>query len=230
MQEQAEPTEAQAEAHEQGAEVVVDGNVFQRGQAYVEAHLWSREVLPLPLGWLRGLVQLGVVIGEGFGKDHLLMRAHSLTYLTLLSIVPLLGLVATFGDIIGAREQIIGIIEERMAEAVPDAAAYLVGFVEGLDFRQLGAGAAAVLVLTTILAVGNAEQAFNAVWGVQKQRPWVRRIADYLAILVIAPILLGPALALRGAFESQTAVQRILEIPGAEALFDAGIQQLPTFM
>ncbi len=163
-------------------------------------------------------------------RDQLLMRSHSLTYLTLLSIVPMLALVATFGDLVGAREQIIGLIQEQLSTAVPDATEYLVGFVQGLDFRQLGAGAGAVLVFTTILAVGNAEKALNAVWGVQEQRSWLRRIPDYLALLVIAPLLVGPALAMRGALESQTIVQRLMEIPGLEALLTAGLTQVPTIM
>ena len=43
----------------------------------------------------------------------------------------------------------------------------------------------------------------NAIWGVTERRPWARRIPDYLAVMVTAPLMLGVAISLRAAFESQ---------------------------
>ena len=41
---------------------------LERARAFVARHLWSREPLePAPLGWLRAVVQLAIVIGPAEG-------------------------------------------------------------------------------------------------------------------------------------------------------------------
>jgi membrane protein len=204
---------------------------FARARSFVDENLWSREPLhPAPLAWARNVVQLGILVSQGFVRDHLMLRAHSLTYLTMLSIVPLLALVVTFADLVGMREQITGLIEGQIAAAVPDAAEWLLGFVRNLDFGALGPVSGAVLIGSTVMAIGGAEKALNAIWGVHKQRPWARRIPDYLAVLVVAPVLLGVAIPLRATVESQWVVQRLLEIPVFETLFAFGLSQVPLLL
>jgi membrane protein len=41
------------------------------------------------------------MIGEGFVRDHLLLRASALTYFTVLSVVPLLAVVVAIASAVG---------------------------------------------------------------------------------------------------------------------------------
>jgi membrane protein len=84
-----------------------------------------------------------------------------------------------------------------------------------------------VLLATTVLAVGRVEHALNALWGVTERRPWARRVPDYLAVIVIAPLFLGVAISLRASFESQTLVQRALEVPLLQLLYVKGLRWAP---
>jgi membrane protein len=197
----------------------------------VREGLWSREpVRPLPLAWARNLLQLAIVIGEGFVRDQLLLRAYRLTYLTLLSLVPLLALAVTLVDLVGGSEQVLRWIVGQVAAGSPEAVDYILRYVQQFDFRALGGVSSLILLATTILAVGGAEQALNAIWGVKKQRPWVRRVSDYLAVLIVAPLLLGVAIPLRTTLESQWVVQRLLEVPGFADLYRLGLAQAPTLL
>jgi membrane protein len=99
-----------------------------------------------------------------------------------------------------------------------------------VKFGALGTLGGALLILTTILAVGNVERALNAIWGVTKQRPWVRRIPDYLAVVLISPLLLGVALSLGASLSSPWVVQKLLESPVFATLYDAGLSQAPTVL
>ena len=58
----------------------------------------------------------------------------------------------------------------------------------------------------------------------------MRRIPDYLAVLVVAPLLLGVAIPLRVTLESQWAVARLLDTPGIAQLYDLGLSNAPTLL
>ena len=170
------------------------------------------------------------MVGRGFVRDHLLLRAHSLTFLTVLSLVPLLALAVSVASLFGVQEDLPPILVERIAAGAPAAAEWLVGFVEDFQFGALGTLGGVALVATTVLMIGSIERSLNAIWGVQKQRTWVRRIPDYLAVLVVAPGLLGVAISLGTTLQSQWVVQRMLEVPGFDALLALGLGQAPTFL
>jgi membrane protein len=99
-----------------------------------------------------------------------------------------------------------------------------------VQFGALGTLGGVVLILTTVLAVGNVEQALNAIWGVTQQRPWVRRIPDYLAVVVVSPLLLGAALSLAASLDSRWVVQKLLQWPLFATLYDAGLRQAPAVL
>jgi len=197
-----------------------------------EELLWSREPLrPAPLGWLRGGVQLVMVIGEGFAKDQLLMRAHSLTYLSLLSLIPLLALAVSLFELLGSgSDRVTRLLVEQFAAGAPAAVDKIIEYVENLNFGALGSVGAGILIATTILTLGNVERSLNAIWGVKNQRPWVRRIPDYFTVVLVSPLLLGVAISLGTTLESQWFVKWVLESPAGATLFDAGLRQAPTFL
>jgi len=168
------------------------------------------------------------VVSEGFARDQLLLRAHQLTYLTLLSLIPALALAVTVVDLVGGGEQVVRVLLDQFAAAAPaETRAFIVQRVAEFDFGALGPIGGAALLATTVLAIGNVESALNAVWGVKEARPWVRRIPDYLAVLVVAPLVLGVAISLRASLESQSLLRWALQNPLFEAAYHTGLRQLP---
>jgi len=183
------------------------------------------------LAWLRGFVQLSVIIGKGFVRDQLLLRANALTYLSLLALVPLLAIAVSISSALGmSPENMTRLILEQVAAGSPQAVEQILPLIENLNFAALGASGAAVFFFTTVLAIGNVEHAFNQVWGVKRQRSWERRIPDYLAVLIVSPILLGVGLSLGGTLQSQALVQRLLEVPLFATLYDVGLRQAPLLL
>ena len=203
-----------------------------RARRFIADNLWSNEPLrPAPLGWIRSIVQLSIVISEGFVRDQLLLRAHSLTYLTLFAIVPLLAIVLGALRAFGVDESIVLQLFEQFAGVVPeDSQAQILAALRDFDFGTLGAFGGGVLLLTTLWGIGNVERALNAVWGVNEQRTWARRLPDYLAVMIIAPVLMGIALPLRFSLENQAFVQEILNLPGIEQAYSTGLQYTPVLL
>jgi len=176
-------------------------------------------------------VQLSVIIGEGFVRDQLLLRANALTYLSLLALVPLLAIAVSISSAFGmSAENMARRILEQIAAGSPEAVDRILPLIENLNIAALGATGAAVFFFTTVLALGNVEKAFNQIWGVKRQRSWDRRIPDYLAVLIVSPMLLGVGVSLGGTFQSQVLVQRLLEIPLFATLWDAGLRQAPVLL
>lgn len=173
---------------------------------------------------------MGALAAEGVQRDQILLRSYALTYLTLLSLVPLLALAVSLVDLLGVSADLTSLIASRVAVGSPEAARIIEERAEELEFGALGTLGGALLLATTVLAVGSVEKALNSIWGVSNQRPWVRRVPDYLAVLLVAPLLLGLAISLGTSLQSQWVVQRLLETPLFEDLLRFGLRQAPTLL
>ena len=159
---------------------------------------------------------------RGFFRDMCLLRASALTYYSLLSIVPLFALVfgiaKGFGLEAFIQNQIVGLAER--ANWPPHVVERYVLFAGRLLESTKGglvAGIGVVLLLWTAISIlGNIEGAFNEIWGVRKARSLVRKFTDYIAIMVIAPILIiiSSSLNVVVASKIQAIAQRI-ELLGA---------------
>jgi membrane protein len=206
---------------------------FERVDHFVRETLWSREPLtPVPLTWLRGILQFCVVAAQGFVRDHLLLRAHSLTFLTVLSLVPALALAVSLAKVLGIGDdvELTRQILEQIAAGSPQAVDVILPYVINMKFEQLGALGAGGLLGTTVLTVGAVERSLNAIYGIAKQRPWIRRVPDYLAVLLISPLILGISVSLRAGLESQWLVERFLEVPVFAQAYGRGLEQAATLL
>ncbi|MCH8131151.1 MAG: YihY/virulence factor BrkB family protein [Myxococcales bacterium] len=64
----------------------------------------------------------------------------------------------------------------------------------------------------------------------KQERTWARKLPDYLAVLIIAPLLLGAGLSMATTIKSQWLVQKLLEYPVFEIAYSLGLKQLPTLV
>jgi membrane protein len=204
------------------------GEFFRRAQQFVRDELWEAQPEPrTAAARALAVLQFGVMIGQGFVKDHLLLRASALTYFTVLSIVPLLAIMISVADAVGVTGNFAEMVVDRLAAGSPEAKENILPLVEGANFGALGTLGAAMLFLTTVLGISNIERSFNEIWGVKQVRTWARRFPDYLAVLIVAPILAGVALSLATTLQSQAAVQKLLEVPLFTTFYAYGLTQVP---
>jgi len=128
-------------------------------------------------------------------EDHCLQVAGSLTFTTLLALVPLvtvaLALVTAF-PVFGAFTNGVdewlaeNVLPEQIATAVTR---YLAEF-SGAAARLTAVGIVflAITALTTMLTV---DRAFNQIFRVGHERPIAQRLLTYWAVLTLGPILVG---------------------------------------
>ena len=156
------------------------------------------------------LIRVGHLLFRGYADDDLTIHASSLTFVTLTSLVPILAvgfaLVKGFGfgaDQLATVEQMEWFLQ--MPAQWQEFVQKILNIVNTTNFAALGWIGLAFFVLTAVLLLANVEKSFNRVWGVDKNRSLLRQIANYTSVLVLVPLLIGVA----GALKAQIAISRI---------------------
>ena len=204
---------------------------IERGRHLLGGGLWSIEPVR---GFERralSLLQFVLMVATGFVQDRLLLRASALTYFTVLSLVPLLAVAVSIVSAVGVGgEEFIDWVMGTVAAGSPEAQRILGERIGGVNFAGLGTLGAALLFITTVLAISNVERALNEIWGVRKARSWARRFPDYLAVLVVGPLLGGIAISLSATLRSEWLMERLRQLPSFDVLYAFGMEQVPWIM
>lgn len=140
-----------------------------------------------------------------FLEDNCQQKAASLTYTTLLSLVPmitvLLMILSSVPALESAREQIYDLIfSNLMPQSSVQVSGYINDFAE--KSRNLTAIGAMVLFLTTIMTLTTIEKAFNQIWRVEDRSGGLKSILRYWTIVTLGPLVLGTAFIVSSAVQS----------------------------
>lgn len=127
---------------------------------------------------------------EGFLKDDCFSKASSLTFYTLLSIVPILavafGIAKGFGFESYLKSEIQNRIEQK--EISQQLIAFSYNALEQTHVGVIASIGLLALFWTSIQLLSKIEHALNEIWEVKIQRSYGRQFSDYLAIIVLCPI------------------------------------------
>ncbi len=135
-----------------------------------------------------------------FRQDKCTQMAASLTFDTLLSLVPLLTIALTlfsaFPVFADFSEQIKHFL---LSNLLPETGGKMISrYVEQFaeSASKLTAFGLAFLAITAMLMMITIDNAFNTIWRISKPRPLINRIMVYWAIITLAPLLIGASLSL----------------------------------
>ncbi len=194
----------------------------------IEREFWYDDPSePVMLRGLRALAQLVALTVRGFQSDQLLLRASALTYVTAISVIPMLGVIFAVLRLVGGDETLVDFAIEQLTSVAPEVQATVRGYVGNLNFASFGAIGGALVFGTAIFALRHLEQTLNDIWGVSSNRSWPRRCSDYLAVMVVAPISTGVAVSLGTTLQSGSIVEHLLEDPFFARLYGLGLAQMP---
>lgn len=90
------------------------------------------------------------------------------------------------------------------------AAQYIHEFIRNTRSGTLGVTGMAVLILVTISMLNSIEGSFNDIWGVERGRNWLMRVARFWTVLSLGPVVIAVAFGLAGSSHLQ-ATQTVLE-------------------
>ena len=144
------------------------------------------------------------------------LRAMSLVYTTLLSIVPLLAVsfsvLKGFGFHARLETYLFGIMLEPLGPSGADVAATIMGFVDNVKVGMLGSLGFALLIYTVVALVQKIEAAFNFVWQIDRLRSMSQRFSNYLSVITIGPALLFSAVGIAATMLNTGIAQQIAAV------------------
>ncbi len=169
-------------------------------------------------------------VGRDLAEGQLTLRAMSLVYTTLLSLVPLIALSFSVLKGFGVQNQVRPMLLPLLAplgEKGEQIADQLIGFVNNIKVGVLGALGLGLLIYTVITLMQKIEQDLNYVWRVKSVRPLAQRFSQYLSVLMIGPLLIFSAVGVTAAFFSSSTVQTLIAIEPLGTLFEFIAATLP---
>jgi membrane protein len=130
-----------------------------------------------------------------FKQAQINQVAASLAYTTILAIVPMLSiatiLISQLSTFINLRESIQAWISSTL---IPGGLSVNIGrYLSSFSSHSKGLTyfGIAGLLLSVILMLMTIEKAFNQVWQVKQQRPFLKRLLMYTLVTALGPVLLG---------------------------------------
>ena len=167
----------------------------ERLQDLLNRKLWMSRSSELPLlrRFLLNTARVILLTAKRFVQNQCTVKASFLTFYTLFSIVPVIALIFGIGKGLGLTQLMTGKIRS-MTSAYPEVGEKLITFANTMLDNTKGdlvAGIGVLLLLwSAIKLLSSLENILNGIWGIKSGRPLLRKITDYIAILVICPILL----------------------------------------
>jgi len=146
-------------------------------------------------------------------SGQLTLRAMSLVYTTLLSIVPLIAFSFSVLQGFGVHNRLEPLLFELLAPLGDQGARItteVIDLVDGVRGGVLGGISLAFFIYTAISMVQKVEESFNYVWYVAKPRSLARRLTEYVLVLLIGPVVIVIALGMIASLRSNTLVQFFL--------------------
>jgi len=167
-------------------------------EAKITAFLWPNEVGSSSIQrQLLKVLRVTYVSILDLMEGQLSLRAMSLVYTTLLSIVPLLALSFSVLKAMGAHNEIepflfqfllpLGAQGQQVGENI-------IGFIDNIKVGVLGSVGLGLLIYTVLSLVQKIESSFNLIWHVESTRSIGERFSSYLSVILIGPVMMVSAI------------------------------------
>lgn len=163
-----------------------------------------------------------LTLRERFREDQLALTSSSLTFTTMLALVPLFTValaIFTVFPMFGTMQENLQrwLVESLVPETIArQVLGYLTQFAS--QASRLGSLGLVVVLVTALALVLTIDRTLNRIWRVRRARPLGQRVLIYWALLTLGPLVLGMGLALpsyavafaRGFPDDQPAAVRLL--------------------
>jgi membrane protein len=168
---------------------------FKKWKEHILDGSWKLIIFPIIKNFKAYLVRqvrILYLVSKGYVKDAIPIKAAALTYYTVLSVVPLLalafGIAKGFGLQDSMRAEIIKQFHNQQQVML-----LILDIANNALLNTSGGILAGIGVIMLFYTVTNLftyiEKIFNSIWKVDQNRPWYRKITDYMTIIIFFPLL-----------------------------------------
>ena len=134
-----------------------------------------------------------VLAARGFMNDKVQLRASSLTFYSLLSIIPIVAIAFALAKGFGFDENLKQLITKEF-ETQPEVLNWLLTTADTALQETRGgyiAGVGMIILFWSVMSLlDQIESSFNHIWQIGSSRLWYRKFTDYLTMMLIAPVFI----------------------------------------
>src|SRR5262245_26242489 len=150
-----------------------------------------------------------VVVARRFFEDRSTQTAGSLTYTTLLSIVPLLTVALALSTAFPVFDNVVQTLQDYILENVLPEAGGLAELADEINSFTERAGrltaiGIAGLALTSVLLMMTIDDSLNRIFRVRRKRSLGLRLLTYWAVITLGPLLIGGSLSITSYLVGET--------------------------
>ena len=162
---------------------------------FIKTGIWRIRLDEQPLLKAMVLRQLRIFLlaVRRFKKDRCLLQASALTFYTLLSVGPAAALALGIAKGFGFQRLVERLLYERFPgqeEVLKKIIEYGYNFLDSAKGGVITGIGVAFLFWSVLKVLNHIESSFNTIWRIDNPRSLNRRITNYLAFMLITPVLL----------------------------------------
>ena len=179
--------------------------------------IWSVDISTL--SWWRAsllsVLRFVYILVVDFLDGQLNLRAMSLVFTTMLSIVPLIAVSFSVMKAFGVHNEMEPTLLNYLAPLGAqgqEIAERIMGFVDNVKVGALGGLGLVVLFYIIVRLIQKIEFAFNYTWKVKHTGSLARRFSNYLSVIMVGPVLVFVALGVTGSVMNTSVAQSILSV------------------
>ena len=167
-----------------------------------------------PLWKLTRILRYPYALIRDIFRGDLTLRAMSLVYTTLLQVVPLIAVSFSVLKGLGYHRELEPVLYtflEPLGDRGYEVTGQIMGFVENVRGDVLGSLGVIFLLYWTLTMIQKVEESFNFVWRVAQPRSLMRRVSEYLSVMVVGPAVIVAAFGLIASFAHSSGAQAIAQ-------------------
>jgi membrane protein len=192
-------------------------HIWRELDRHVSKHVWHVDIATLgrAKATLIRSLRISYLVVRDLLDGQLSLRAMSLVYTTMLSLVPLLAVTFSVLKAFGVHNQIEPMLRNMLVALGPkgiEITGKIVGFVENTKVGVLGSVGLVLLIYFVVSLVQKVEGNLNFIWRVGQPRGVAQRFSEYISVILVGPVLVFAALGVMASISSTWLVQRLLAV------------------
>ena len=204
--------------------------MWQRGRNILERWLFAPLTGRVAVNRARRLAQYLYALLRDLLGGQLNLHAMGLVYATLLALVPLVAFSFAILRVFGAHRDLEPLIYEFFrptGSAAGELTQKVMDFADRVRGGIVGSVGLGLLIWTLLGTLKKVEDSLNFVWHVELPRSFMRRIAEYLALLVVAPLLIGALIGMANMPQVGSSMKLISGLPLLSQALRAALKLAP---
>ena len=173
------------------------------------------DIFKQPLRFFLKTIHFSIKLWNEFNKDRCLIRASSLSYSSLLALVPLTALVFSLLTAFGTFESIQESVQNFLFnQLLPTKQTDITEFINGFiaNSKALGAIGLSLFAVTSIFLLNSITSNFNSIWGSGSRKNFIGQITTYSSVIVFGTLFIAASFTFTASLKSLFPFLEIKEI------------------